>query len=205
MSGHPQQLDPDLLVLAYRRGYFPMGEPETGVVSWFSPDPRGIIPLEGFHLPRSLRRTLARGEFELRIDSAFAEVITACAARAETWITDEIVRAYEALHHRGLAHSVETWREGTLAGGLYGVALGGAFFGESMFSYVTEASKVALVHLVRILRAGGFRLLDVQFVNEHLLQFGAVEVPRTDYLAMLTAALESESRFACPPDVRTPL
>jgi len=205
MSGHSQQLDPDLLLLAYRRGYFPMGEPETGLISWFSPDPRGIIPLEGFHLPRSLRRTLARREFELRIDTAFAQVITACAARAETWITDEIVHTYEVLHQRGIAHSVETWKEGTLAGGLYGVALGGAFFGESMFSHVSEASKVALVHLVRILRAGGFRLLDVQFLNEHLLQFGAVEVPRTDYLAMLTAALEIESRFARPPDVRTPL
>jgi leucyl/phenylalanyl-tRNA--protein transferase len=204
MTEDPQQIDPDLVVFAYRHGYFPMGEPGTGAIGWFSPDPRGIIPLEGFHLPRSLRRVLARGEFDIRIDTAFSEVVRACAAREETWITREIFQTYGILHQRGLAHSIETWKESTLTGGLYGVALGGAFFGESMFSRVSESSKVALAHLVRILREGGFRLLDVQFLNDHLLQFGAVEVPREQYLAMLAEALEIECRFALPLDVRTP-
>lgn len=204
MSTELQQLDPELLELAYRRGYFPMGEPSTGEISWYSPDPRAVIPLETFRPPRSLRRLIARGEFETRINTAFTDVITACGAREETWITEEIIRAYEVLHQRGLAHSVESWQGGTLAGGLYGVALGGAFFGESMFSRVSEASKVALVRLVEILRAGGFGLLDVQFLNEHLLQFGAVEIARKEYLARLDSALELPCRFPGPLDVRTP-
>jgi len=201
MVAAEQQLDPDLLVFAYRRGYFPMGESSTGPLSWFSPDPRAILPLDTFRAPRSVRRLLGHGGFELRVDTVFDDVIEACAAREETWITTEIIRAYSLLHRRGLAHSVESWREGVLAGGLYGVALGGAFFGESMFTRVSGASKVALVHLVEILRSSGFSLLDVQFLNEHLLQFGAVEIPRQAYLALLAEALERPCRFTLPIDV----
>jgi len=205
MSDEAMLLDPDLLVAAYRQGYFPMGDPETDSIRWFSPDPRGIIPIEGFRQPRSLRRIIARGEFHVRVDTAFDEVIRACAAREETWITPEIIRAYGVLHQRGVAHSVETWSESTLTGGLYGLALGGAFFGESMFSRRSGASKVALVMLVRMLRAGGFGLLDVQFLNEHLLQFGAVEISRERYLAMLGDALKRDCPFVLPLDVRTPV
>lgn len=201
MVAAEQQLDPDLLVFAYRRGYFPMGESATGPLSWFSPDPRAIIPLDTFRAPRSVRRLLGQDAFELRLDTVFDEVIGACAAREETWITSDIIRAYGLLHRRGLAHSVESWCDGALAGGLYGVALGGAFFGESMFTRVSGASKVALVHLVEILRAGGFSLLDVQFLNEHLLQFGAVEIPRQEYLELLAQALERPCRFMLPIDV----
>jgi leucyl/phenylalanyl-tRNA--protein transferase len=196
MSAAPQALTPDLLVRAYCAGFFPMADSRHGRIRWYSPDPRAVIPLETFHVPRSLRRTLRRGLFEVRVNGAFAAVIRACAERPETWISDEIVRAYEDLHALGLAHSVETWREGRLVGGLYGVALGGAFFGESMFSRETDASKVALVALVERLRARGFVLLDTQFLTPHLARFGAVEIPRADYLRRLEAALRVERHFA---------
>jgi leucyl/phenylalanyl-tRNA--protein transferase len=187
-------LPPELLLEAYASGVFPMGM-DDGSIRWFSPDPRGILPLEGFHTPHGLRRALRRPGWELRTDTAFNEVVGACAAREETWITPLIQKAYGKLFSSGHAHSVEIWHEGRLAGGLYGVALGGAFFGESMFHRVTDASKVALWHLVGILREGGFTLLDTQWTTEHLEQFGAIEIPRTEYLDLLTEALARPAVF----------
>lgn len=189
-------LDPGLLVHAYRQGIFPMGM-EDGTIGWFSPDPRGILPLETFHVPQRLRRVLRSGRFTTSVDRDFEGVMRGCAADREegTWITDEIVAAYVALHRLGLAHAVEVWRGGALAGGLYGVHLGGAFFGESMFHTETDASKVALVTLVERLRARGFRLLDIQWVTPHLARFGAVEIPRTEYLIRLSDAVSRDCVF----------
>jgi leucyl/phenylalanyl-tRNA---protein transferase len=188
-------LTPDLLIQGYQSGYFPMADPSDGRIGWFSPDPRAIIPLDRLRVSRSLRRTIRRRPFELASDRDFEGVIRACASRSETWISQEIVTAYTRLFGLGLAHTVETWQEGVLVGGLYGVALGGAFFGESMFSAVTEASKVALVELVRRLRAGGFVLLDTQFMTGHLRTIGAVEIPRDEYLTMLEDALAIAARW----------
>jgi leucyl/phenylalanyl-tRNA--protein transferase len=195
------ELSPDLLLRAYAAGLFPMAESaEDPDLFWIDPDPRGVLPLDRFHLPRRLRRTLRSGYFEIRIDSAFGAVMRGCAEptqiRPKTWINDEILRLYGALYEQGYAHSVEAWREGELVGGLYGVALRGVFFGESMFSRVTDASKVALVHLVARLVKGGFRLLDTQFVTDHLRRFGAVEIPRADYHRQLERALAVDAYFA---------
>jgi leucyl/phenylalanyl-tRNA--protein transferase len=187
----------DALLTAYADGWFPMAI-APGEIRWYSPDPRGIIPLETFHVPSRLARTLRRDPFEIRIDTAFEAVIRACAAREDedgNWIDAEIIESYTALHARGFAHSVEAWRAGRLVGGLYGVSLGGAFFGESMFHHVTDASKAALVALVARLRARGFALLDTQWVTEHLRQFGAIEVPRRRYLRLLDRALEVSAAF----------
>lgn len=182
---------------AYRAGIFPMGHngPGEEVIHWYAPDPRGIIPLEAFHVPGTLAQEVRQERFEVVSDRDFEAVIRACADRQRTWITPEIIRAYTALHEAGYAHSVECWREGQLAGGLYGVALGGAFFGESMFYRVSNASKIALVHLVRQLRAGGFTLLDTQYKTDHLDQFGAVEVSRKEYERRLAQALEIEATW----------
>jgi leucyl/phenylalanyl-tRNA--protein transferase len=188
-------IPPELLLEAYASGIFPMGM-EDGTIRWFSPDPRGILPLEEFHAPHGLKRALKNPGWELRTDTAFDEVVGACAAREETWITPLIRKAYRDLFTAGHAHSVEIWRDGHLAGGLYGVALGGAFFGESMFHRVTDASKVALWHLVRILREGGFTLLDTQWTTEHLEQFGAIEIPRAEYLERLGEALPRPAVFS---------
>ena len=191
----------DLLVSAYASGWFPMAVGE-GDIRWFSPDPRGIIPLDSFHVPRRLARVIRRGAFRIEIDRRFGDVIRACALaerdadEAGTWIDQEILESYCALHDAGFAHSVEAWHEGKLAGGLYGVALGGAFFGESMFHHVTDASKVALAALVDRLRARGFMLLDTQWTTEHLEQFGAIDIPRARYLRMLAEALELDRSFA---------
>ena len=191
----------DLLVSAYASGWFPMGV-GSGEIRWFSPDPRGIIPLDTFHVPRRLARVQRAGRFRIEIDTVFADVVRACAHAersgedAGTWIDDEIFESYCALHDAGFAHSVEVWERDALAGGLYGVALGGAFFGESMFHRVTDASKIALVALVERLRARGFTLLDTQWTTEHLEQFGAVEIPRVRYLQMLSSALALDRRFA---------
>jgi leucyl/phenylalanyl-tRNA---protein transferase len=172
-------------------------------VQWVAPTQRGILPLADFHVPRRLRRELQREAFEVRCDAAFEQVIRACAAprqdHPESWINEEIVRVFCELHALGCAHSVECWRGGRLAGGLYGLALAGAFFGESMFSHVTNASKVALVHLVARLRIGGFVLLDIQFVTEHLRQFGAIEIPAALYLQRLDDALQVKARFYGEP------
>ena len=190
-------IDPALLVRAYREGIFPMGL-ENGDLGWFSPDPRGIVPLEAFHVPARLARVIRRARFDVRVDADFGAVMRACAARDDeegTWITDEIIESYLALHRLGLAHSVEAWQNGALAGGLYGVHLGGAFFGESMFHRVTDASKVALVALTERLVRQSFALLDVQWVTPHLAQFGAIEVPRARYLTLLKHALGRECQF----------
>jgi leucyl/phenylalanyl-tRNA--protein transferase len=190
-------LPPELLLEAYGSGMFPMGM-EDGRIGWFSPDPRGILPLEEFHTPHGLKRALRRPGWEIRIDTDFAAVVEGCAEREETWISQTIAASYRQLFASGHAHSVEVWNEGRLAGGLYGVALGGAFFGESMFHRVTDASKVALWHLVRILRDGGFTLLDTQWITSHLEQFGAREIPREEYLSLLGDAVGRKTRFALP-------
>lgn len=196
MADRQPLLDPDLLLNAYASGIFPMAM-QGGHLGWFSPDPRGIIPLDGgFHVPHGLKRALKKCPFEIRINTAFADVMRGCADRRETWIDDTIYKSYVRLHYLGQAHSVEAWRDGQLVGGLYGVALGGAFFGESMFSRVPEASKVALVHLVDHLRSRGFVLLDTQWTTPHLRQFGASDIPRREYMARLRRALVVETNFA---------
>ncbi len=189
------RLTPDLLIRAYVNGIFPMGDDRTSTVRWYSPDPRGHLPLSDFHVPHNLRQRVRRREFAVTTDQAFGRVIRACADRERTWITPRIVRAYTRLHERGAAHSVECWQNDELAGGLYGVALGGAFFGESMFFRVSNASKVALVHLVRQMRGGGFALLDTQYATEHLERFGVVEIPRGTYMERLEEALSVDTTW----------
>ncbi len=194
------RLNSELLLRAYAAGIFPMAEGRADSdLFWVDPDWRGVIPLERFHLPKRLGRTIRRGVFEVRCNTAFEQVIHACAEaaarRADSWINAEIVRLYSELHEMGHAHSIECWREGELAGGLYGVSLAAAFFGESMFTRQRDASKVALVHLVARLKLGGFRLLDTQFLTRHLEQFGAVELPRPEYRRMLADALAVSARF----------
>lgn len=186
---------------AYRDGFFPMGCGD-GRLRWFSPDPRGILPLDAFRLPRGLRRVLPRLPFEVTLNTDFAGVVEGCADRAETWIDPAIAEVYSELHANGAAHSIEVWAGESLAGGLYGVQLGAAFFGESMFSRVSEASKVALLALVDLLKSGDFALLDVQWVTAHLAGFGAVEVQREDYLRMLGEALRQARAFPPPGAVR---
>ncbi|MGQ9483011.1 leucyl/phenylalanyl-tRNA--protein transferase [Chloroflexus sp.] len=187
-------LTPELLLSAYAQGIFPMAD-ARGEIGWYEPIRRAIIPLdERFHVPRRLARTVRAGVYTVTFDTAFTDVIAACAApapgRETTWISPEIIRAYTELHRLGYAHSVECWRDGQLAGGLYGVALGGLFAGESMFHRMRDASKVALVHLVEHLRRGGFVLLDSQFLTgTHMLQFGAIEIPRAEYHRLLRQAL----------------
>jgi len=188
------RLTPELLRRAYAHGLFPMGDDRTGTVRWYSPDPRAHLPLDDLHVPHNLRRRVQKQAFDVTTDTVFEDVIRACADRDRTWITPRIIRAYTRLHDRGSAHSVECWQEGDLAGGLYGVALGGAFFGESMFFRVSNASKVALVHLVRQMRASGFTLLDTQYSTAHLERFGVVEIPRPDYLERL-----GHARTLSPP------
>ncbi len=184
------RLDPRLLLQGYATGIFPMADSrEADELFWVEPRSRAIIPLEHFHLSRSLRRTLRSGKFEVTHDRDFAGVIAACADREETWINDELEQAMVALHGSGHAHSIEVWQDGALAGGLYGVKLGRAFFGESMFSRATDASKVALAWLVARLKVGNFTLLDCQFMTEHLASLGAVAIPRETYVALLSAAL----------------
>jgi len=198
------RLTPDILLEAYAAGIFPMAESaDDPELFWVDPNRRGIVPLEAFHVPRRLQRVLRRGNFAVRVDTAFASVIRGCAEASETrpgtWINDEIVRLYSALFARGAAHSVECWHEGELVGGLYGVSLGAAFFGESMFSRVSDASKVALVELVARLRLGGYRLLDTQFVTPHLAQFGVIEISRARYHRLLAEALRYRAAFPRDP------
>jgi leucyl/phenylalanyl-tRNA--protein transferase len=193
-------LTPDLLLQAYAVGLFPMGERhDDPTLYWVDPEYRAILPLDAFHLPRRLRRTVRAAPFEIRCDTAFEQVMRACAAatenRRETWINAPILALYNALFQRGKAHSVECWQDGELVGGLYGVSLGGAFFGESMFSRRTDASKVALVHLVARLRLGGYQLLDCQFMTQHLRQFGTVEIERDKYRRLLAQALKVDAEF----------
>ncbi|MCB1502684.1 MAG: leucyl/phenylalanyl-tRNA--protein transferase [Bauldia sp.] len=194
------EITPQVLLKAYAVGIFPMAESaDDPGLYWIEPELRGILPLDGFHMPRRLRRTVAGGVFDVRIDHDFEAVIDGCAApaagRQKTWINERIRRLYGELFHLGHCHTVETWRDGRLVGGLYGITLGAAFFGESMFSRERDASKVALVHLVGRLRAGGFQLLDTQFTTQHLRQFGAIDVDRRHYQRMLQRAIEGEADF----------
>lgn len=188
-------IDPDLLLEAYRLGVFPMAM-ENGEIRWFSPDPRTILPLDAFHVPHGLKRERRAHPMEIRIDTAFAEVMRACAERADTWINDEILESYHNLHSLGWAHSVEAWSANELVGGLYGVAIGGAFFGESMFHRATGASKIALWALVERLRERRFALLDTQWLTPHLEQFGAQEISRALYLHLLGEAIDLSRTFA---------
>jgi leucyl/phenylalanyl-tRNA--protein transferase len=188
------QLTPQMLLNAYCQGYFPMADPDDGKIYWYDPDPRTIIPLDHFHVSRRLHRSIRHGKFEIRVDTQFQKVMELCAeprtTQDKTWISPELIRLYTILHYYGYAHSVETWQDGKLVGGVYGVNVGGLFAGESMFSRVRDASKVALVALVDRLKAKGFRLFDVQFTTEHLKRFGAVEISREDYKELLDHALQ---------------
>jgi leucyl/phenylalanyl-tRNA--protein transferase len=199
------ELTPTLILRAYAAGVFPMADSaETDGVFWVDPRQRGVFPLEAFHVPRRLARTIRSGRFTITIDRDFDAVIDACADRDETWINGDIRRLYVALHEMGYAHSVETRVQGRLVGGLYGVRMGAAFFGESMFHRMTDASKVALVHLVARLKAGGFRLLDSQFTTDHLARFGAVSIPREQYRQELEAALHRAADFFALPQDASP-
>jgi leucyl/phenylalanyl-tRNA--protein transferase len=188
------------LLAAYRGGQFPMAETRDDEdVYWIDPPLRGILPLDAFHVSKRLARTMRSGRFRFTADSAFATVMAACAAaapnRMSTWINPLIERSYAHLHTKGYAHSVEVWDDTVLVGGLYGVSIGAAFFGESMFSRQTDASKAALVHLVERMKAGGYKLLDTQFITEHLKQFGAIEIPRARYKALLAEAVDAKADF----------
>ena len=196
MSDRGVELNPTLLLNAYAVGVFPMAETaDDPEVYWVDPAIRGVLPLDAFHLPRSLAKRIRRGDFTVRINHAFDEVLEGCADRDETWINSSIRTLYGELHDFGYAHSVEVWMEDELVGGLYGVSLGAAFFGESMFSYRPDASKIALAYLVARLKLGGYALLDTQFVTSHLRKFGAIEIPRNEYQSQLAAALERQAEF----------
>jgi len=205
MSRRSVEITTDLILRAYRLGLFPMAETRRGErLFWLDPERRGVLPLEGFHLPRRLLRTVLSDTFQVTVDTDFAGTIAGCATpapgREDTWINPQIERLFGELHQMGYAHSVEARQGGVLVGGLYGVALGGVFFGDSMFSFVTDASKVALVHLVARLRLGRFRLLDTQFVTAHLTQFGAREIPRPSYKIQLARAVEARATWLPSPD-----
>lgn len=199
-DGQMSELTPDILLRTYAAGIFPMSESaDDPTLFWVDPDRRGILPIDTFHISRKLQRTLHKTRLELRCDTAYREVMARCAAsrpqRPNTWINSEIIRLYGGLFDMGHAHSVECWQGNDLVGGLYGVSLAGAFFGESMFSEVTDASKIALCHLVARLRRSGYTLLDTQFVTSHLATFGAIEIARADYRRLLTEALQVRTRF----------
>jgi leucyl/phenylalanyl-tRNA--protein transferase len=201
------KLTPEILLRAYAVGLFPMAERrDDPTLFWIDPEKRGILPLDGFHVSRRLRRTVRSRRYDVSCNTAFGDVVRACAApgpnREDTWINDEILSLYGDLHALGRAHCVETWLDGELVGGLYGVSLGAAFFGESMFSLARDASKVALVHLVARLVKGGYKLLDTQFVTDHLTQFGVVELPRAGYRELLSEALDDTATFE--PDLPQP-
>lgn len=196
MTDEPLTLTPDLLLQAYSVGIFPMGsEGSDTELYWVDPHERGIIPLDGLHISRSLRKTIRQGDFDVRVNHDFPAMMRDCAARDETWINDTIHDLYGALHQRGAAHSVEVWRGSDRIGGLYGVSIGGAFFGESMVSHEPDASKIALVWLVARLRAGGFRLLDTQFTTSHLASMGGTGITRKTYHALLQKALPYPADF----------
>lgn len=188
-------IDSALLLAAYAEGIFPMADPDDNSIRWYSPDPRTIIDVKSFNVPRSVRHQMKQKKFEFRFDTRFNDVIRGCAGREETWISEEIIESYVQLHDLGYAHSVEAWNKGALAGGLYGVALGGVFFGESMFSRIPGASKGALVVLGEHLKEREFDLLDVQFMTEHLKMFGAVEISRDEYMFRLQKAVHLERSF----------
>jgi leucyl/phenylalanyl-tRNA---protein transferase len=193
-------ITPQVLLKAYSAGIFPMAESaDDPSLYWIEPEERGVIPLKGFHVSTSLRKVVRKRKFEIKIDTAFDRVIRFCAEKTQqrdvTWINDRILRLYNQLHKMGCCHSVESWRDGALVGGLYGVRIGAVFFGESMFARETDASKVALVHLVARLNAGGFKLLDAQFLNPHLKQFGTYTIKKQDYRPVLDEALDGAGNF----------
>ena len=191
------KITPEILLRAYAMGVFPMAEGRAdATIHWVDPRRRGVFPLEGFHISRSLARRILRGDYSVTVDRDFAGVLEGCADRPETWINTEIHGLYTALHRAGHAHSLEVWQDGALIGGVYGVVLGAAFFGESMFSRRTDASKLALAWLMHRLRAGGFRLFDTQFLTAHLASLGAIEISRAEYQARLTEALQHKASFA---------
>jgi leucyl/phenylalanyl-tRNA---protein transferase len=195
-----KQPSPQILLSAYMQGIFPMAHPDQeDAIYWYAPDPRGILPIEDFHCPSRLEQTVRQEPFEIRYDTAFRRVMEECAAprkiQKSTWISQGLIESYTKLHELGFAHSVEAWIDDELVGGLYGVAVGGLFAGESMFYRETDASKICLVHLVERLEQRGFALLDVQFVNDHLEQFGACEISREEYERRLVDALELEVEF----------
>ncbi len=201
------ELTSELLLKAYAYGVFPMAKSrEDRTVFWVQPKLRGVLPLDGFHIPRSLKKTIRRGQFTITVDAAFDEVMAGCAetthARPDTWINEQIVRLFTELHHAGVAHSVEVWDDGQLVGGLYGLAMGSAFFGESMFSRATDSSKTALVALVAMMKRGGFTLLDTQFITDHLARFGTVEISQKEYLVQLAAALARSATWGAAPTQR---
>ena len=202
-AGH-RQLTPELILRAYAAGIFPMAESaDDPNIFWVDPKVRGVLPLNTFHIPKKLRRVVRQGHFDVRFNTAFEAVMRQCAEttkdRRETWINNDILGVYVELHERGFAHSVECWKDDNLVGGLCGVSLGAAFFGESMFSRETNASKVALVHLVAHLISGGYRLLDTQFVTDHLRQFGVIEIPARVYLEQLENAISHQGVFMSDP------
>lgn len=188
-------IEPQFLLMAYCNGYFPMADSKTGEIGWYSPDPRTIFELNEFNVPRSLRLTIKKNLFEIRLNTRFEEVMRQCGEREETWISKDIIKSYVELYRLGFAHSVETWKENKLVGGLYGVAIGGAFFGESMFSRERDASKVALVYLVERMKERGFELLDTQYSTSHLARFGAKEISREEYLKRLKKAIKLSVSF----------
>jgi len=204
MPTDDMEITPELLLNAYAAGVFPMAEGRDGQTRWVDPHRRGVIPIDGLHVSRSLKKRIRRGGFEIRVDTEFAAVVDACADRDETWINDEIRSLYAELHRLKFAHSVELWVDGQLSGGLYGVRLGAAFFGESMYSTTPDASKIALVWLTARLRAGGFTLLDTQFVTDHLLTMGGVEISRGAYRKRLSYATQQPADWsALPGDLST--
>lgn len=188
-------IEPEFLLGAYGAGYFPMAESRSGEIGWYSPDPRAIIPLDGLKISRSLRQVLKKKIFEVKMNSSFEVVMRRCAERDDTWISEEIIRSYLELHRLGFAHSVETWKDKMLVGGLYGVTLGAAFFGESMFRRVKDSSKIALVYLVERLKTKKFRLLDTQYITPHLSRLGAIEIPRDEYLSLLKNSVKLKRSF----------
>jgi len=206
LNPKPTQLTPTLLLEAYRHGLFPMAEDRyDSRLYWIEPEIRGVLPLDSVHIPRRLARKIRADLFEVQVNRAFPDVIKGCAAPApgrwNTWINKDIIALYTELHRLGYVHSVEAWRNGQLVGGLYGVAIGGAFFGESMFSRENDASKVALVHLVARLKTGAYRLLDTQFVTKHLSRFGVIELPREIYRVRLAEAISQQGNFYSLPDL----
>lgn len=203
MSGlhNPLEITPTLLLRAYAAGVFPMADSAgSEEIFWVDPRQRGVIPLDGLHVSRSMRKVVRRGEFEIRVNGDFRRTVQACAAREETWINEEIEELYVTLNRLGYAHSVEVWLKDQQVGGLYGVSLGGAFFGESMYSTRPNVSKIALIWLVARLRSGGYRLLDTQFLTDHLASLGAIEISRGAYRSRLEAALAVEADFAAMPE-----
>ncbi len=185
----------ELLIVAYQNGVFPMGEKNNDIINWYFPNPRAILPLKNFKISRSLKQVLKKNKFQIKINSSFNEVIKNCADRKETWVSQIIIDSYISLYKNGFAHSVETWENGNLVGALYGVAIGSAFFGESMYSKVSNASKIALYYLVERLKEKKFTLLEIQFLTEHLKKFGGIEIDSESYLTILKNAVRKKRKF----------